>query len=57
MKDIYLEFGDLDTEIYHLKENDLKFGNPFSDAYKETVQYYNALCEKRRLLEKSTSFK
>lgn len=42
---------DLDSEIYYLRENDLKYGNPFSDEYKEIVKYYNELCDRRRKLE------
>lgn len=34
VKDSYLLLGDLATEIYYIRENDLKFGNPFSDEYK-----------------------
>lgn len=45
---------DLDSEIYYLRENDennLKYGNPFSDEYKEIVKYYNELCDRHRKFE------
>ena len=53
VKDLYLLLGDLATEIYYIRENDLKFGNPFSDEYKEIIVKYNKLCEEKRLLEES----
>lgn len=53
VKDPYLLLGDLATEIYHIRENDLKFGNPFSDEYKEIIVKYNKLCEELRLLDES----
>lgn len=53
VKDPYLLLGDLTTEIYYIRENDLKFGNPFSDEYKEVIVKYNKLCEELRLLDES----
>ena len=53
VKDPYLLLGDLATEIYYIRENDLKFGNPFSDEYKEVIVKYNKLCEELRLLDES----
>ena len=53
MNDIWLKLGDLDSEIYYLREHELKFCNPYSDEYKDIVKRYNDLCEERRLLEES----
>ena len=51
MNDIYLELGELDSEIYYLREHELKSCNPYSEEYEEIVKRYNELCEERRLLE------
>lgn len=56
IQDIYLELGNLDAEIYCMRDNDLKYGNPFSGEYKELVKSYNKLCEKRRMLEEVILF-
>jgi hypothetical protein len=53
MNNVYYELGDLDAEIYCIRENELKFGNPFSDEYKKIVKHYNELCDRRRILEES----
>ena len=53
MNDIWLKLGDLDGEIYYLREHELKFSNPYSDEYKDIIKRYNELCEERRLLEES----
>ena len=52
MKDkTYFTLRELTEQIFIIREWVLKYENPSSEKYKETVDYYNELCKERDLLE------
>lgn len=51
LTDIYYELMNLDVEIDHMKNNVIKYANPFSDEFKKIIKEYNALCKRRLELQ------